>query len=451
MSLKAVFEARSVAVVGASATPGKIGYTIVENLLGAGFQGRIHPVNPRGGEILGLTAVRDPSEIPGKLDLAVMCIPAPLVPAALEQVARAGAQGAVVISGGFGEVGNAELEEVTVSTARRLGIRLIGPNCQGVNYTPRGLCATWPLLKVPGPIAIISQSGTVGAALGDWAEQEGLGISAFVGLGNKADVSELELMEYFAGDPHTRCIALYLERVRDGHEFRRVAKEVRAEKPVAILRGGRTARGRVAAESHTRSVAGSYAVFKAVAGELGLYLATTVTGLYDLAKFAALSRPPAGRRIFCITSSGGSGILAVDAAEELGLVQAELLPDLAEELRATLPERCVISNPLDLTGDADAARYLTAGRLVAAHQAADVYLMIFGDPVPGASQAARALQELVAPAGGTVVACCLGGGEVERDEVVRLHQAGIPAFPAPERAVAAVAATLDRAPQDGGE
>ena len=437
--LDSIFWAKSVAVVGASATPGKTGHTILKNILDAGYCGKVYPVNPKGGNILGIPVYPTLTSIGAPLDLGVFVVPAELVPDLLAEGARAGMKGAVVISGGFGEVGNSDLEQRLVDTAEAFGVRLIGPNCQGINYAPNRLCATWPLAKLQGPIAIVSQSGTVGAALSGWAEQEGLGISGFVGLGNKADVSELELLEFFGRDPNTRVIAMYLERIKDGRRFMRLADEVLKEKKIAVLKGGRTPEGKRAAQSHTRSVAGSYEVFSAVCRQLGLMAAWDVESLYDCAKFAALSDAPKGPRVLVVTSSGGSGILSADAITESGLSMAALTPDASRKLAEALPSRCVISNPLDLTGDATSERYRLAAEIAAQHDIADSLLFIFGDPIPGASQvAAEAREKTELP----VAVVYIGGGEVQGPETVAMHRLGIPAFPTPERAVRALSAAF---------
>ncbi len=437
--LAPIFRAKSVAVVGASATPGKTGNTILRNILDAGYRGRIYPVNPKGGEILGLTAYPSLLDIGAEVDLGVFVVPGELVPDLILEGASAGMKGAVVISGGFGEVGNVDLEDRLVKAAKASGIRLVGPNCQGFNYTPNRLCATWPLVKSGGPIAVISQSGTVGAALSGWAEEEGLGISGFVGLGNKADVSELDLMEFFGADPDTRVIAMYLERVRDGRLFMDVARRVSRDKKIVILKGGRTPEGRKAAQSHTRSIAGIYEVFSAVCRDLGLVAAWDIESLYDYAKYCALAETPKGPRVLVVTSSGGSGILSADTVTDCNLSMAALTPEAKERLAESLPPRCVVSNPLDLTGDATADRYRIAATVASEHDLTDSYLFIFGDPIPGATAVAVETREKT---GRPVAVVYIGGGEVQKSETVAMQRSGIPVFPTPERAVRALSASV---------
>lgn len=448
-SLDRIFRPSSVAVVGASANPEKTGHTILRNILDGGFAGRIYPINPGGGEILGLQAYPSLSSVPGQVDLAVVVVPAKVVPDVMRQARDKGVGGAVVISGGFREVGNDGLEREVIEIAASSGIRVIGPNCQGVNYTASGLCASWPLITRKGGMAVISQSGTVGAALGEWAEDEGIGISAFVSLGNKADVNEIDLIAYFSRDPNTRVISLYIEGTRDGRQFMDACRQASKSKPVVVLRPGRTEEGRKAAESHTKSIAGNHMIFDAACRQVGVTRASTVEDLYDFSKvlmFRGRRASPEMRRkpyrLAVLTSSGGSGIIATDMAQERGIEVPELGAEAARRLRASLPPHCVVRNPLDLTGDTPAERYETAVTELAASEGIDALLLVFGDPIPRASEVVTRLKtELRSKANAPeIVVCYIGGGAVGKDESARMHGAGVPVFPTPERAVRAVAA-----------
>jgi acyl-CoA synthetase (NDP forming) len=438
-TLHDVFNARSVAVVGASASPDKTGHIILRNIIDGGFAGSVYPVNPKAETILGLKCYPTLTAIPGDLDLVVIVVPAKFVPDLIDEGGRKGVKAAVVISGGFGEIGNGDLENDLKAAAARHGVRVIGPNCQGFNYTPNHLCATWPLVKCGGSIAVISQSGTVAAAMAMWAEQEEIGVSGVVALGNKCDVSELDLVEYFAGDPTTKSIALYIEGIRDGQGFMKLMQSVGGRKPVVILKPGRTEKGKKAVASHTHSIAGSDEVFQGVCRQLRITRAADVTELYDFSKALGFLKRPKGRKMLVVTSSGGSGILATDTAEQCGIDVAALDDGTKEELKKVLPGNCVIGNPLDLTGDADAKRYRTAVETAARTSGADFFFLIFGDPIPGA---AEIVQELRAAIPQEIVVCYLGGGETEAIEVRKMHRSGIPVFPTPERGVKAVGALL---------
>jgi acyl-CoA synthetase (NDP forming) len=428
--LDAVFRPRSVAVIGASTVPGKLGHDILHNLIHAGFSGPIYPINPKADEVLGLPAFKQIADVPSPPDLAVVVIPAKAVAGAIEQCGQAGVKGAIVITGGFAEAGpdGEKLQEELVQTARRYGVRLIGPNCQGVNNPHHKLCASWPLLTSPGGMAFISQSGTVGAALMDWASQEQLGVSAFVSLGNRADIDEADAIDYFNEDPHTRVIALYIEGIKRPIYFQDALAG--AQKPVVILKAGRTAQGRLAAESHTKSLAGSDAVYEAIFRKYKVHRAETIEELYDFAKALAYYPKPPGRRLLNITSSGGAAILAIDAAEKLGFEVPPPSPVLQAKLREIVPAHCAVGNPVDLTGDVMSDPGLYAKVIDAARVEYDNLVVIFGDPVPGASQIVTpGLPELV---------IFMGGADVERREVPLMHQRGVPVFPTPERALAAL-------------
>lgn len=430
--LDALFSPACVAVIGASSAPEKYGYIILKNILDAGFRGPVYPVNPKAAEILGRPCCPRVADLPPGVDLAVIIIPARAVPQAVAECGDRGIKAAVVISGGFAESGDEglRLQQTVVEAARRADIRLLGPNCQGVNSPYHGLCASWPLLTQKGEIAVISQSGTVGAALMDWASEEQLGCSAFVSLGNRSDVDESDLIDYLAQDPHTRAIAAYLEGVKDVERFRRAAS--RCPKPIVILKSGRTTEGRRAAASHTGSLAGRDELYSALFRQLRIHRADSLEDLYDAAKALAYLPRPTGRRLLVITSSGGSGILATDSAEWSNLEVPPLPAPVAEALRALLPTHCIVANPLDLTGDATAALYRQVMDATASHF--DAQVVIFGDPI---AQAA----DVVTP-GAPQLVIFLGGAEVERQERLRMHRRKMPVFPTPERGLRAFARLL---------
>jgi acetyltransferase len=427
-SLKPLFRPERLAVIGASSNPEKMGFQIFRNIVEAGFRGEILPVNPKGETILGRPSLKSVAELPAGTDLAVLIIPAKLVPGTLLQLGERHVRAAIVISGGFAESGEegSALQEELARNAARCGIRVVGPNCQGVNYPYHGLCASWPLITRRGDIAFVSQSGTVGAAMIDWASEDRLGFSAFVSMGNRADVDEADLIEFLAEDPNTKVVSLYIEGVKEAGKF--LAAIRKCKKPLVIFKAGRTERGRAAAESHTRSLAGRDEIYDAVFRQFGVHRASSLEDLYDFSKALAYLPPPAGPRMLIVTSSGGSAIIATDVAEEEGFRVTPLPPDLAARLREMLPSHCIVGNPLDLTGDTDAARYRKVLEASAGHY--DVVMPIFGDPIPGASG-------VITPGRCELVAY-LGGAEVERTERALLHEKKIAVFPTPERAVRAL-------------
>ncbi len=438
-NLEAIFKPKSVAVIGASTAPGKLGHDILANLKNGGFPGPLYPVNPKAEEILGLKVYKSVAEAPAPPDLAVVVIPARIVATTLEQCAAAGVKAAIVITGGFAEAGpeGERLQEELAQVVRRTGLRVVGPNCQGVNMPHEHMCASWPLITTKGRIALASQSGTVGAAFLDLAAAEQLGVSGFVSLGNRVDVDEAEVLSYFNQDPNTQVIALYLEGVKRASYFLDALRE--ADKPIVILKAGRTSQGSKAAESHTKSMAGADAVYEALFRKYRVYRADTLEELFDFSKALAYLPKPAGRRLMITTSSGGAAILAIDEAEKCGLTAPEPNPILQERLREFLPGHCAVGNPVDLTGDAISAPELYRQVMDKTRDDFDAQVVIFGDPIPGAA-------DQVSP-GAPELVVFLGGAEVERQERLKLYAKGIPVFPTPERGVKALAQFFRFEPQ----
>ncbi len=438
--LDLLFNARSVAVVGASANPEKLGYEILNNLINMGYAGPIYPINPKADEILGLKAYPSLTAVGKPIDLIGVIVPGKFAPGVIEEAGKLGVKNAVVISGGFREIGNDDLEAAMVAAAEAGGVGIIGPNCQGINYPANKLCLSWPLIKRKGGLALICQSGTIAAALGDRADKEGIGIAGLVALGNRCDIDESDLIEFFGADPNTDVIAVYLEGIRDGKKFMEVGKRVGKIKPVLVLKGGRTERGRKAAESHTKSIAGRGEIFDAALRKVGFEKVESIDELYDCAKVLAAEKKRPGKRVQVLTSSGGSGIVAVDILEELGLDVAPLSEAGRKRLAETLPSHCVIGNPLDLTGDTPAERYKEAVLALAETEPEiDLYLLIFGDPIPRATENCT---EIKAAVDRPLVACYIGGGEVEEVEFKQMNSLKIPTFPTPERAARAARSIL---------
>ncbi len=438
MVLKSFFEPSSVAVVGASREPGKLGHEVLRNIIEAGYKGKLYPINPKANEMLGLKCYPSVKDVPDEVELAVIIVPARFVSSVVADCGANGVKAAIVISGGFGEVGPAgvELERQLVEAAKKANLRVLGPNCQGINNTSVGLCASWPLVRRKGPISVISQSGTILAAIACWAEEEGIGISKLVALGNKCDVDETELLEYLAADEGTKVVALYIEGVRDGRKFLKAARPAAAKKPILVLKGGRTAKGAEAVVSHTRSLAGKDAVFDAVFKQVGIHRAMSVEELYDACKGFAHLPLPKGKNVTIVTSSGGSGILATDACEELGLNVIKLPADVREGLKEKLPPECILRNPLDLTGGATSQMYDETLAALGRSKRVDSVIVIVGDPMPGISEViAKHLSR-----GKTIIPVMLGGGKVEVEERAKLQKLHVPVYPSPLRAACVLSA-----------
>ncbi len=439
-ALDRIFKARSIALVGASENPAKFGHMTLNSLIEGGYQGRIYPVNPKGGEILGLKVYPGLDRLPQPPDLVAVCVPAPFVAGVLQEAAGLGAGGALILSAGFREAGRADLEAEIAGVAAETGLRFAGPNVQGINYPPNQMCAMFfPVIKTRGPVAIISQSGTVTAALSEWAEDEGLGISAAVNLGNQTDLSESDYLEYLARDEPTRAIAMYIEGFKDGPRFLETIRRVAGLKPVVVLKAGSSSAGQRSAVSHTGSLAGSHKVFQAVCRQYGLISARDLEHLYDAAKALALLRPRPGGRVLSVSTSGGAGTLGADAAERWGLELPPLPPELETELAGLgLSPLASLANPLDLASisAADFEKTLLAAR---GRDLAEVFLLNFGDPVPDTAELVQRLREKTAE---PLAVVFFGGGEEEKAGRIRMHRAGIPVFPSPERAMQGLAAAF---------
>jgi len=437
------FEPRSVAVIGASRTPAKVGYDIVHNLLEGGYEGPIYPVNPKAEEILSLKCYPELLSIEGDVDLAIIVIPARLVLDAIDQCARKGTRAVIVISAGFKESGpeGAELEKKLADRCTAAGIRCIGPNCLGVISAPAKLNASFSAVKPkPGNIAFLSQSGALGTAILDVALGEGLGISRFVSYGNKADVDETDLLEALGQDEQTGVILAYLESIDDGQKFISVVQAVTQKKPVIIMKSGRTTAGARAASSHTGSLAGSDSAYEAAFKQCGVIRAESVTEFFDLAAAFSFQQPPSTGRVAVVTNAGGPGIIATDALEASSLSMAELSAETTRALKEGLPPQANISNPVDVLGDARADRYRLALEAVTTDPNVDAVLVLL---TPQSSTEEEETAEVIATAsqetGKCMLTCFMGAPSVEK-AVKILNEKGVPNFRSPDGAVRALEA-----------
>ncbi len=428
------FRPRSVAVIGASHHPGKIGYQILKNILSFGYSGKVYPVNPKGGEILGKKVYKSVDEVPGDVDLAVVAVPAKFVPDVLEACGRKGVKGVAIISSGFREVGNEELEERIVSIAKKYGMRILGPNIFGVAYVPERLNATFGPEKIKkGKIALISQSGALGIALMGWTQTEEVGLSAIVSVGNKADVSDEDLLDFFAKDENTRVIVIYMEGVHDGRAFMDAVR--RNPKPIVVIKAGRSERGAKAASSHTGSLAGSDLVYSGAFEQVGVIRARTVRDAFVLARALAELAEPRGENTVIITNGGGIGVLATDAAEAEG-VRLYDGPDLAAFMEA-MPPFGSFRNPVDITGMADPSMYVKALEIAQENPKIHSIALLYCetavcDPIELAEGIKRTYD------GRKPLVVAMVGGEKTEEAIRRLNEAGIPAYDSPEDAIRAL-------------
>lgn len=446
-SMERLMRPRSVVVVGASAEPGKIGHAVLRNLLDGGFDGAVHPVNPKGGTILGRTAYRSVADVPDGADVAVFAVPARLVPAALEEVGRKGIPNAVLIPSGFAEAGEHALQERLVAIAEKYGTRLLGPNIYGY-YSPwHHLCATFCTpYDVTGPVALTSQSGGIGMAVLGFARATGTGVSAIVGLGNKADVDEDDLLTYFAHDPHTRSIAMHLEDLKDGRAFVAAARKTVREKPVVVLKAGRTGAGARAAGSHTGALAGNDAVYDAILRQAGVIRAPGLDEMLEYARALPVLPTPKGENVLIVTGAGGSGVLLSDAAVDHGLRLMTVPDDLDAAFREFIPPFGAAGNPVDITGGEPPATYEAAIRL--ALRDPRVHALVLGywhtlvtPPMVFAELTARVVAEFRAAGVEKPVVASLAGDTEVAEAGAYLFARGVVAYPyTTEKPVAALGA-----------
>lgn len=441
-SLEAFFDPRSVAVIGASHDPSKVGGSVLANLRSAGFGGRVVAVNAHGGTVQGLPAVRSLLEVDDPVDLAVIAVPAPAVLPTLKECAAKGVGGAVVISAGFRETDDdGRRREAELRTwLRDRPLRLLGPNCLGWIRPSKRLNLTFaPGMPRPGGVAFVSHSGALAVAILDWARDRPMGFSLFASLGNQADLDESVLLRAVAEDPETRVVVAYIEGVTDGRAFVAALRQASARKPVIVLKTGRSAEGARAVSSHTGALAGSDAAFDAAVRQAGAVRVRTIEELFDLARALESQPVPRGRRLFVVTNGGGLGIVATDAAREAGLEVPPLDTDLRERLRTVLPPTASLGNPVDLVGDADAARFSHALHVVGASASPDLVLILLtAQAATDSIGVARAIVGVMRGSPLPVAAAFVGGPRVAPGAAA-IEEGGIPCYSFPERAVAALA------------
>jgi len=440
--LKYLFYPRGIAVVGASRDPNKIGSIILKNLIEYGYQGRIYPINPHANELMGLRAYPSISSVDGPVDVAVVSVPAKNVLDVIDDAGKAGVKFAVVISSGFKEVGNVELEEELVRRAHKYGIRVLGPNIFGYVYTPSRINASFgPRDVIPGNVAFISQSGALGIALMGTTILENIGVSSIISIGNKADLEDADFLEFFENDPNTSVILLYIEGVRDGRRFIEIASRVSLKKPIIAIKSGRTEAGARAAASHTGSLAGGPVIWETALKQAGILFAKTVEDAFDWVKALSWNPIPAGDMLVVITNGGGAGVQATDTLAENGIILTRPPQDLVEEIKRFAPPFASLANPIDITGMAPNEWYYKA--LLAALKNPDVHAIVVlycQTAVTNPMGVAKSILDAVKDSGikKPITVGMVGG--VETFEAIKyLTKNNIPAYPTPERAAAAMA------------
>ncbi len=445
--MKEFFNPYGIMVIGASANPEKIGHVVMESLLNS-FKGKICPVNPRGGEVLGLKVYESIEKSP-KCDLAVIALPAEKVPDAVESFGKHGGKAIIVISGGFRELGGrgSELEKEMVKRARKYGMRIIGPNCIGVLDTYSGVDTFFQpryAMKRPGKghVSIITQSGAVGIIALEWLAEKGVGIDKFISYGNKADVNEIDALEYLADEENTRVIGIYMEGIERGREFLRVLKEVTVKKPVVIIKAGTTAHGARAARSHTGSLATDAAVFRGALKQHGAIVADELEIFLENLNFLSLQELPDGGKVAIITNGAGPCVLLSDKIGESDKVfMARLSRDTIEGMEAELPPIVSLDNPIDLTGSAGPEWFDTAISHIENDRNADIMvvaLTLQDEPVAANwEEFTRILSGRKKP-----IIVMTSGGEFTKRVSRELQRSGIPVIEYPDAVVRVIESAL---------
>jgi acetyl coenzyme A synthetase (ADP forming)-like protein len=448
--MQSFFSPGSVAVIGASRRPDTIGYQIVDNLVRHGYTGVVYPVNPNAVAVHSILAYPSVLAVPGPVDLAVVVVTKDRVLDVVEECGRKGVKGMVVISAGFKEVGpeGRDRELRLTERARALGIRLIGPNCMGIlnTETSSSMNATFaPTMPPSGPLSFMSQSGAMGVTILDYAKEYGIGIHHFVSVGNKADVSGNDLVEFWENDPGTRVILMYLENFGNPRRFTTLARRVTRSKPIVVVKSGRTSAGARAAASHTGALAGVDVATDALLAQCGVLRADSVQELFDVAMAFEDQPTPAGGRVAIVTNAGGPGIIIADACESEGLEVVELSADTQSRLRDTFPAEASVRNPVDMIASATSESYRIALEAVLADPNVDAAIAAFVPPL-GVRQVDVATSIVEAfrtrePRDKPLLAVLMGRQGLPEGRA-ELHEAGVPAYTFPESAARALAAMV---------
>jgi acetyltransferase len=437
MKLEAFLNPGSVAVIGASRDERKVGHRVLRNLISSGFKGRIYPVNPNADAILGYKCYESMSKIEEDVDLAVVAVPAKVVPEIVEECGKKNVKGVVVISAGFAETGREGmiLERQLVSTCRKYGMRLQGPNCLGLINSRIGLNASFASTSpIPGRVSILSQSGALGSAILNWAGLNNMGLAKFISVGNEADLSIADFLDALVEDEDTKVVGVYIEGVKNGEYFLEATRRLSREKPLVVLKAGTTETGVRAVSSHTGSLAGSDVAFSAACRKTGMLRVDTLKEFFDLL-IAFQEQPiPQGKNVLIITNGGGPGVLAADMCEKLGLDLPLVEQELIEELRTKFPPQASLGNPLDVLGDADENRYRLALEAALASKVIDgIIVILTPQAMTPSEEVAKTISEVKRRLEKPILTSFMGFDN-ESSPIRILREGGIPNYDFPEHA-----------------
>jgi acetyl coenzyme A synthetase (ADP forming)-like protein len=445
--LNGLLRPKSIAVVGASTTPGKIGYTVLFNLLESKYSGKIYPINPQATEILGLKCYASVLDVPGEIDAAAITVPAKFVLEVVDECGKKGVKGLIIITSGFSEVGNRELENELVSTARGYGMRILGPNIVGTLSNSDKLNASFaPFLPLPGKASLVSQSGALLIAIDAATYIRSIGFDKLVSIGNMSDVDFADLVTWLDQDKDTSCISLYIEGFKDGRRFIEAGRK--AHKPIIALKAGVSAHGASAAASHTGSLAGAAKVYGAALQQAGAIQATDLDNLFNRTLALSLQPPMRGNNMLVLTNGGGVGVLATDAAERYGVPLTFAPADVQAELKKHMPEFGSAKNPVDLTGMAGNDWYYDTVKFSFAHPWVEGLVVLYCETaMTNPLEIAQSIHKAICDSGiiGKPVTVSFVGGEESLKAMKWLVLHGIPAYGAPDLAVNAMAALREYA------
>ncbi|AEH22735.1 acetyl coenzyme A synthetase (ADP forming), alpha domain protein [Thermodesulfobacterium geofontis OPF15] len=441
-----IFKPNSIAVIGASEDEKKIGHVVFRNLVKQGFEGKVYPVNPKREEILGIKCYPSVKDLPEKIDLAIIVIPAKGVPSVIKDCASAGVKGLIVITAGFREIGGEgiKLEQEIVELVKKYGIRMVGPNCLGVINTINKMNATFASELPPcGRVSFFSQSGALGVALIDWAIENNFGFGKFVSLGNKADLNETDFLEYFGEDPETDIILGYIEDIKDGKRFLEVAKKVSKIKPVIIIKAGTTEAGAKAASSHTGAFAGFDRAFSEAFKKAGIIRVNSIKELFETAEIFKLNKIPKGDRLLVITNAGGPGIIAADTADKLGIKLDPMSEESIEAIIDKLPPTASLYNPIDIIGDATSERYKVVLEQAIKDRYVDgICVILTPQAVTDVENVATEIVRISQNTEKPVFACFIGGKKVS-SAIKILKSQQIPCYSDPSVAISSYKKLID--------
>lgn len=439
-TITALLKPKSIAVIGASATPGKIGHTVIKNLQDSGYEGKIYPINPTSTEIMGLKCYAEVTDVPGEVEAAVITVPAKYCLNVTEDCGKKGVKGLIVIASGFSEVGDKALEEKMVEISHSYGMRLLGPNIVGTLSNSDNLNASFaPFLPLPGKACLISQSGALLIAMDASSFTRRVGFDKMISIGNMADVDFSELVDWLREDENTSCITMYIEGLQDGRKF--IEAGQKTDKPIVVLKSGISEHGAAAAASHTGSLAGSSKIYAAAFQQAGVIQATDLDDLFDCTLALSLQPPMTGENLVVLTNGGGVGVLATDAAEKHGVPLHFAPQDVQDEFKKHMPEFGSAKNPVDMTGMAGNDWYYATSKFAFAHPWVDGLVVLYCETaMTNPLEIAQSIHRAVTETGITnkPVTVSFVGGERCAEAMAWLSENGIPAYGAPDLAVGAM-------------